>query len=180
MASSSSPPPYTGKWEYDVFLCFRGDVRNNFMTHVKQAMLDQKIRVFVDTMLQKTEDVGELLEILKRTAVSVVIFSEKFADSSWCLDEVNTIVQSIEEFNHKTLPVFYNVDWTTVAGDEFSWFHDFKAALSCCFLPHDTPVNRASGPPEPHFTNPSPARGLDRVARSPVNAGPGRARVPGF
>ncbi|CAN1233077.1 Disease resistance protein RUN1 [Linum perenne] len=89
------------------------------MTHVKQAMLDQKIRVFVDTMLQKTEDVGELLEILKRTAVSVVIFSEKFADSSWCLDEVNTIVQSIEEFNHKTLPVFYNVDWTTVAGDEW-------------------------------------------------------------
>ncbi|CAN1176949.1 Disease resistance protein RPP2B [Linum perenne] len=90
------------------------------MSHVRDAMLDKKIRVFEDTKLEKTEDVGELLEILKRTALSVVIFSKKFADSSWCLDEVNTIVESMEEFKHKTLPVFYEVDWTTVVGDKLS------------------------------------------------------------
>ncbi|CAN0920429.1 Disease resistance-like protein DSC1 [Linum grandiflorum] len=141
---SVDPPPalpYSGEWEYDVFLCFRGDTRNNFMSHLEQAMRAKKIRVFVDTMLQVTQDIGELLQILTRTAVSVVIFSGKFADSSWCLDEVYTIAQSVENLGHRAIPVFYNVDWTTVVGD-YHWFDDFKAVfLSCfrsCFFPQAT------------------------------------------
>ncbi|CAL1384929.1 unnamed protein product [Linum trigynum] len=67
---------YSGKWEYDVFLCFRGA---------------EKIRVFIDDMLDKTESIDELIPVLKRSALSIVIFSDKFADSSWCLDEVATI-----------------------------------------------------------------------------------------
>ncbi|CAN1299829.1 Disease resistance protein RUN1 [Linum perenne] len=115
--SSSSSSPYTGKWEYDVFLCFRGDVRHSFMAHLREALSKEKIRFFVDTMLTVTEDIGELLNVLERTAISVVIFSEKFADSSWCLEEVDTIAQSVVQFGHKSLPVFYKVDWTAVAGD---------------------------------------------------------------
>ncbi|CAN1770960.1 Disease resistance-like protein DSC1 [Linum perenne] len=147
MASSAPPPlppphPYTGEWEYDVFLCFRGDTRNNFMSHLERAMRAKKIKVFVDTMLQVTQDIDELLQILERTAVSVVIFSGKFADSSWCLDEVYTIAQSVEKLGHRAIPVFYDVDSATVAGD-YHWFHDLKAVfLSCfrtCFLPTATP-----------------------------------------
>ncbi|CAN1779098.1 Disease resistance protein RPV1 [Linum perenne] len=115
--SSSSSSPYTGKWEYDVFLCFRGDVRHSFMAHLREALSKEKIRFFVDTMLTVTEDIGELLNVLESTAISVVIFSEKFADSSWCLEEVDTIAQSVVQFGHKSLPVFYKVDWTAVAGD---------------------------------------------------------------
>ncbi|CAN1770969.1 Disease resistance-like protein DSC1 [Linum perenne] len=68
-------------------------------------------------MLQVTQDIDELLQILERTAVSVVIFSGKFADSSWCLDEVYTIAQSVEKLGHRAIPVFYDVDSATVAGD---------------------------------------------------------------
>ncbi|CAI0556467.1 unnamed protein product [Linum tenue] len=121
MASSSSssyhPRPYTGKWEYDVFLCFRGDTRLNFMSHLREALRQKQIRFFVDTMLTVTEDIAELLSILKRSAVSVVIFSKNFADSTWCLDEVETIARSVEQFGHKAMPVFYRVNWTAVAGE---------------------------------------------------------------
>ncbi|CAL1409853.1 unnamed protein product [Linum trigynum] len=68
-------------------------------------------------MLRKTESIDELLSVLQRSALSIVIFSEKFADSPWCLDEVATVVQSMAKFGHRALPVFYKVCWSDVAGD---------------------------------------------------------------
>ncbi|CAI0391153.1 unnamed protein product [Linum tenue] len=130
MAAASPPPPssppdrhdssssYSGRWEYDVFLCFRGgDTRHGFTSHLMAALSDKKIKAFIDTMLRKTESIDELLSVLQRSTLSIVIFSEKFADSPWCLDEVATIVQSIEIFGHRALPVFYKVGWSDVAGD---------------------------------------------------------------
>ncbi|CAL1363864.1 unnamed protein product [Linum trigynum] len=123
-ASSYSSPPdhrdssYSGEWEYDVFLCFRGgDTRHGFTSHLMAALCDRKIKAFIDTMLRKTESIDELLSVLQRSALSIVIFSEKFADSPWCLDEVATIVQSMSKFGHRVLPVFYKVRWADVAGD---------------------------------------------------------------
>ncbi|CAN1291565.1 Disease resistance protein Roq1 [Linum perenne] len=106
----SSPPSshsssYTGEWEYDVFLCFR----------------DKQIRTFIDDKLEKTESIDELISILQRSALSVVIFSENFADSVWCLEEVVTIARRIAEFGHRVLPVFYNVDPSDVTDDSTSY-----------------------------------------------------------
>ncbi|CAI0443784.1 unnamed protein product [Linum tenue] len=117
--ASSSSPPYTGRWDYDVFVCFRGDdVRDNFMSHLEKHLSKMKIKTFVDTQLKVTQDIDKLLSILRGTAVSVVIFSKNFANSSWCLEEVATIAEITQKFGHKTLPVFFRVDWTTVAGDD--------------------------------------------------------------
>ncbi|CAN1855273.1 Disease resistance protein RUN1 [Linum perenne] len=119
----SSPPPshsslYTGEWEYDVFLCFRGDdTRLGFTSHLMNALSDKQIRTFIDNMLEKTESIDELISILQRSALSVVIFSEKFADSVWCLDEVATIARRMVKFGHRVLPIFYNVDPSDVADD---------------------------------------------------------------
>ncbi|CAN1731504.1 Disease resistance protein RUN1 [Linum perenne] len=89
----SSPPSshtssYTGEWEYDVFLCFRGDTRFGFTSHLMKALTDKQIKTFIDNKLEKTESIDELISILQRSALSVVVFSKKFADSVWCLDEV--------------------------------------------------------------------------------------------
>ncbi|CAL1363862.1 unnamed protein product [Linum trigynum] len=114
---------FTGEWEYDVFLCFRGeDTRDGFTSHLMAALCDKQIKVFNDTMLPKTESIDELLCVLRRSALSIVIFSERFADSSWCLDEVATIAQSLEEFEHRALPVFYKVGWSDVAEDSGRYF----------------------------------------------------------
>ncbi|CAN1196216.1 Disease resistance protein RUN1 [Linum perenne] len=119
----SSPPPshsslYSGEWEYDVFLCFKGDdTRFGFTSHLMNALSDKQIRTFIDNMLEKTESIDELISILQRSALSVVIFSEKFADSVWCLDEVATIARRMVKFGHRVLPIFYNVDPSDVADD---------------------------------------------------------------
>ncbi|CAN1745095.1 Disease resistance protein Roq1 [Linum perenne] len=127
MTESSSPPssetcPYTGEWEYDVFLCFRGDdTRLGFTSHLMNALSSKQIRTFIDDKLEKTESIDELVSILQRSALSVVVFSENFADSSWCLDEVATIAPRMTKFGHRILPVFYNVDPSDVTGDSGSY-----------------------------------------------------------
>ncbi|CAN1745085.1 Disease resistance-like protein DSC1 [Linum perenne] len=115
---SSHTSPYTGEWEYDVFLCFRGDdTRLGFTSHLMNAISTKQIRTFIDDKLEKTKSIDELVSILQRSALSVVVFSDKFADSSWCLDEVATIAPRMAKFGHRILPVFYNVDPSDVTDD---------------------------------------------------------------
>ncbi|CAN1255563.1 Disease resistance protein RUN1 [Linum perenne] len=127
MTESSSPPssetcPYTGEWEYDVFLCFRGDdTRLGFTSHLMNALSSKQIRTFIDDKLEKTKSIDELVSILQRSALSVVVFSEKFADSSWCLDEVATIAPRMTKFGHRVLPIFYNMDPSDVTCDSGSY-----------------------------------------------------------
>ncbi|CAN0912842.1 Disease resistance protein RUN1 [Linum grandiflorum] len=109
---------YTGKWEYDVFVCFRGkDTRGLFTSHLTEHLRQRSIRTFTDEIFDRTEEIDAgLLELLERSAMSVVIFSESFAESSYCLDEVATIAQSMERFGHRVLPVFYGVEPEDVLG----------------------------------------------------------------
>ncbi|CAN1175586.1 Disease resistance protein RUN1 [Linum perenne] len=113
---------YTGEWEYDVFLCFRGDdTRFGFTSHLMKALSDNQIKTFIDNKLEKTESIDELISILQRSALSVVVFSEKFADSIWCLEEVVTIARRMVEFGHRVLPVFWKVDPSDVTDDSGSY-----------------------------------------------------------
>ncbi|CAN1349250.1 Disease resistance-like protein DSC1 [Linum perenne] len=93
------------------------DTRDSFTSHLRGRLRENGIKVFTDNMLERTEDIGELLSILKRSAISVVIFSENFADSSWCLDEVATIAERMEHFGHRVLPVFYRINPEDVSDD---------------------------------------------------------------
>ena len=42
--------------------------------------------------------------------ISVVVFSENYAYSKWCLDELDKIMQCSREKGQKVLPIFYHVD----------------------------------------------------------------------
>ncbi|CAN0885649.1 Disease resistance protein RPP2B [Linum grandiflorum] len=117
-SSSASAPGYTGEWEYDVFVCFRGkDTRGTFTSHLAGHLRQQGLRVFTDDMLEKIEDIDQILSIVASSALSVVIFSENFAESSWCLDEVATIAERMDKFGHRVLPVFYKVNPDNVSND---------------------------------------------------------------
>nr|AAK28804.1 resistance-like protein P1-B [Linum usitatissimum] len=137
--SSSAPrtSPYTGEWEYDVFLCFRGDdTRDGFTSHLLSALSDKKIRAFIDEKLEKTESIDELISILQRCPLSVVVFSERFADSIWCLEEVVTIAERMEKVGHRVLPVFYKVDPSDVKDKSHRtgpkrWMDALKAVAKC-------------------------------------------------
>ncbi|XP_057990210.1 disease resistance protein RUN1-like [Hevea brasiliensis] len=115
MASTSSTHPNQWK-KWDVFISFRGDdTRYGILSHLSKALKDKQIKTFTDEELHKGEMISpELLKIIRESSVSIVIFSENYADSPWCLDELVEILKCKEESGQIVLPVFYKVDPTDV------------------------------------------------------------------
>jgi hypothetical protein len=111
-SSSSSSSSVTPQWAYDVFLSFRGeDTRNNFTAHL-YAALDQKgINTYIDNALERGENISPaLLKAIEESRISVIILSQNYASSSWCLDELAMILECKETKGQIVLPVFYKVD----------------------------------------------------------------------
>ena len=109
-ATSSSS---TCQWKYDVFLSFRGkDTREGFTGYLYYALCYKGIRTFIDDKLQKGEEIyEELIQSIKNSLILVVVFSENYAESKWCLDELVEIVECREKDQEVQIrPVFYNVD----------------------------------------------------------------------
>nr|XP_034887198.1 disease resistance protein RPV1-like [Populus alba]XP_034887199.1 disease resistance protein RPV1-like [Populus alba] len=109
MASSSA---VAHKWKYDVFLSFRGkDTRNNFTSHLYDALCRKKIKTFIDDGLERGEEITPaLLKTIEESRISVVIFSQNYASSPWCVDELVKILECKETYGQIVLPIFYHVD----------------------------------------------------------------------
>ncbi|KDP36199.1 hypothetical protein JCGZ_08843 [Jatropha curcas] len=109
MASSSSVHP---PLKHDVFLSFSGlGTRNNFTSHLYAALRRQGIITFIDNRLDKGEEIEPIiLKAIEDSYISVIIFSENFATSPWCSDELVKILECKKKWGQKILPVFYHVD----------------------------------------------------------------------
>ncbi|XP_050263117.1 disease resistance protein RUN1-like [Quercus robur] len=123
MTSTSSPMTSTSsthRWEYDVFLSFRGvDTRCSFTGHLYKALCDKDIYTFMDDKLRRGEKISkELLKTIKRSRISVVVFSENYASSKWCLDELVWILDCRKNLGQLVLPVFYGIDPSEVHKQE--------------------------------------------------------------
>ena len=100
-------------WNYDVFLSFRGeDTRKNFTDHLYFALKRAGIRIFRDDeKLERGKTIfNELLNAIRGSRISIVIFSKNYATSGWCLDELVEIVHCKNTIGHTLLPIFYHVD----------------------------------------------------------------------
>nr|VDD25211.1 unnamed protein product [Brassica oleracea] len=105
--------------QYHVFLNFRGaQLRHNFIDHLVNAMKGRGINVFIDTDEQKGKDIKILLKRIEESRVALAIFSTKYTESSWCLDELATIKKRVDLgmlevrlflLYCKVLPIFYKV-----------------------------------------------------------------------
>lgn len=47
---------------------------------------------------------------IQSASVHVTIFSERYAESRWCLEELHWILRSYHEQNRKVIPVFCDVE----------------------------------------------------------------------
>ncbi|XP_027343307.1 TMV resistance protein N-like [Abrus precatorius] len=102
-----------GICKYDVFISFRGsDTRNTFVDHLYHHLIRKGIFVFKDdTQLHKGQLISpQLVQAIKNSRVSIVVFSKDYASSSWCLDEMATIAECHQQFKQIVFPVFYDVD----------------------------------------------------------------------
>ncbi|XP_059454811.1 disease resistance protein RPV1-like [Corylus avellana] len=113
LSSTSSSSSSTRQWVYDVFLSFRGeDTRNNFTAHLYDALVRMAINTYRDDDdLKRGENISPaLLKAIEESRISVIVFSQNYASSSWCLDELVKILECRETMEQIVVPVFYKVD----------------------------------------------------------------------
>ncbi|KAJ7962568.1 Disease resistance protein (TIR-NBS-LRR class) [Quillaja saponaria] len=116
--------------KHDVFISFRGDdTRRTFTSHLYADLCRKKIKTFIDSYdLERGENISQaLLQAIEESTIWVIIFSENYASSRWCLDELVKIVKCMK-MNTKTrvaIPVFYNVDPSHVRHQSESYSEAF-------------------------------------------------------
>ncbi|KAJ6947414.1 disease resistance protein RUN1-like [Populus alba x Populus x berolinensis] len=99
---------------YDVFLSFRGeDTRKTFVDHLYTALVQAGIHTFRDDdELPRGEEISEhLLEAIRESKISIVVFSKGYASSRWCLNELVEILKcKRKKTGQIVLPIFYDID----------------------------------------------------------------------
>ncbi|XP_042488094.1 disease resistance protein RUN1-like [Macadamia integrifolia] len=106
-----------GSSSYDVFINFRGvDTRNTFVGHLYCALEDRGIRVFIDSNnLWKGEDIGsELVRAIKDSELLIAVFSERYTESKWCLEELAQMVECYRTNGQVIIPIFFKVETSDV------------------------------------------------------------------
>ncbi|MED6180966.1 hypothetical protein PIB30_014945 [Stylosanthes scabra] len=105
MASSSSI-------KHDVFISFRGeDIRTSFLSHLRKELHRDQIDFFVDDeKIHPGDEISStLLQAIEESSISLVIFSENYASSTWCLNELVKVVQCMRQHQRVVIAVLYNV-----------------------------------------------------------------------
>nr|XP_017186138.2 TMV resistance protein N-like [Malus domestica] len=97
--------------KYDVFISFRGeDTRLGITSHLHDALLRKKIETYIDYWLVRGEEIGpSLRKAIEKSKLSVIIFSQNYASSTWCLDELVHILRCKEAYGQLVIPVFYDI-----------------------------------------------------------------------
>ncbi|XP_074346229.1 toll/interleukin-1 receptor-like protein [Apium graveolens] len=106
--SSSSCTPC-----WDVFLSFYGkDTRENFTAHLYSALVRAGILTFRDDPeLDKGEEISRgLLNAIHGSQLLIVVLSQNYASSRWCLDELVEILTCKRTSGNVVIPVFYYID----------------------------------------------------------------------
>ncbi|CAL2238291.1 unnamed protein product [Prunus armeniaca] len=139
---SSSSFIHDSSWTYDVFLSFRGkDTRTNFTDHLYKALCDKGINTFIDRELVRGEEISPaLVKAIEESRISLIVFSEKYASSRWCLDELVKILQCKQSKQQIVLPIFYKVDPSDVGNQTNSFGYAFEELIESKFKDNEEKV----------------------------------------
>ncbi|KAI9120033.1 hypothetical protein K1719_009002 [Acacia pycnantha] len=123
-ANSSSQSPK----KYDVFISFRGeDTRFNFTSHLHDALRRNQLDTYMDNRLEKGDEVWPSLKrAIEDSTLFLVILSENYASSTWCLKELTKIFDCSKNQDHLVIPVFYRVEPSDVRNQSGSYQKAFE------------------------------------------------------
>ncbi|XP_028760678.1 TMV resistance protein N [Neltuma alba] len=113
MAHPALSSSITYKWTYDVFLSFYGDdTRLGFTSYLYHSLHQSGIRAFRDDEFIR---IGEnitpaLFEAIQKSRIAIIVFSKNYANSTFCLRELEEILECFKEESRLIYPVFYYVD----------------------------------------------------------------------
>ena len=128
-ASSSSNAITRPSQKYAVFLSFSGkDTRKGFLSHLYAALDGKGIKTYIDdeSLERGNEIANSLVQAIQESEASIILFSENYASSWWCLDELVQILQCRERNGQIVVPVFYGVEPTHVRKQEGAFGEAFS------------------------------------------------------
>lgn len=119
MATSRTSKP----WIYDVFMSFRyADTQANFTNRLHTELEDAGIKVYEHDNQSTGEDIRvKLLQAIQKSRICVIVFTKRYVDSKWCLEELAKIMECKRTDGQKVLPVFYDVDPSDVQRQDGSY-----------------------------------------------------------
>lgn len=101
---------------HDVFINFRGkDTRQSFVSHLNAGLTNAGIKTYIDNQLHKGTELGpELSRAIECSRISILVFSKNYAESCWCLNELQKVIECHLTRNQLVVPVFYDVEPSVV------------------------------------------------------------------
>ncbi|CAN6477771.1 unnamed protein product [Victoria cruziana] len=113
---------------FEVFLSFRGEIRNSFVSHLYRALKKHNIRAFMDRPdLNKGEPIEKLLKIIEESKIMLPIFSKGYAQSVWCLKEITKMAEMRETGKGRIMiPIFLDARTEEVR----NWCNDSQSAFA--------------------------------------------------
>ncbi|XP_019456470.1 PREDICTED: TMV resistance protein N-like [Lupinus angustifolius] len=127
--SSSSSSIQATQWANHVFLSFRGDdTRKGFTDHLFYSLERRGIKTFKDDHdLEKGTVISlELIKAIEESMFALIIFSPNYASSTWCLDEVQKIVECSKSFGQTVFPIFHGIEPSHVRHQKGTFAECFK------------------------------------------------------
>ncbi|KAL8258307.1 hypothetical protein R6Q59_030348 [Mikania micrantha] len=99
-------------WEYDVFISFRReDTRKTFIDHVYSNLAYQHIITYRDdhTISKEASATSSFIKGVQKSRIAIIFFTQSYASSSCCLDELAFIIKNSIERGQIVFPIFYDV-----------------------------------------------------------------------
>ncbi|EOA25939.1 hypothetical protein CARUB_v10019321mg [Capsella rubella] len=133
---------------HKVFLNYRGEqLRYSFVSHLIDAFERTKINFFVDKYEQRGKDLKNLFVRIEESRIALAIFStsvtkkfkncnhtrlkNRYAESSWCMDELVTMKKLADEEKLQVIPIFYNVKAREVKNQTGEFGDNFWTLAKC-------------------------------------------------
>jgi hypothetical protein len=99
-------------------MSFRGeDTRAKFISHLYASLQNAGIYVFRDDdEIQRGDRISvSLLQAIGKSRISIVVLSRNYANSRWCMLELENIMDISRTQGMVVVPVFYEIDPSEVA-----------------------------------------------------------------
>ena len=93
---------------------------------LKKHLLTRPLEEGVEKEL-KGMNLDELMTAIEGSQIAIVVFSKSYTESTWCLRELEKVIECNETYGQSVLPVFYNIDPSVVRHRDEK--HDFGKVL---------------------------------------------------
>lgn len=113
--------------QHQVFINFRGELRNSFISHLETAFKNGEVNYYIDGNEVRSHGIDILFDRIDESDIALAVFSKGYSESKWCLKELAKIMQNVDENKLRVIPIFFDVEVEDVRhqkGDFGAKFYD--------------------------------------------------------